>query len=301
MGPLSGETEPWSSRGAEERPESAPEDDQDDGGPELFRALGRQIRVLRERAGLTQRQLGDHLGYGEALVSSIERGRRTPQPEFLEAADRLLDAGGVLQAATEEVVRAKARARVRHPAWFRDYARLETDAVEISYFSTHTIPGLLQTEGHARALYTMRKPMLSEELIEQRVTARMSRKEILTNWPPPIVTCVIEEAVLQRPLGGRDVHAQQLATLLETAQLRNVELQVMPTERTGHAGMGGPFVLLTPKGKQQVAYGEVQNIRGLVTDQEEVRILAARYGSVRAQALTPGESLALIEKVLGDL
>lgn len=86
-------------------------------------------------SGLTQRELGDRLGCSEDLVSSLERGRRTPQREFLEAADELLDAGGLLRTTIEDVERAEAKARVRHPAWFRDYARLEREAVEINDYN----------------------------------------------------------------------------------------------------------------------------------------------------------------------
>jgi transcriptional regulator with XRE-family HTH domain len=275
----------------------------DDGelSSDLMRAIGKQLKVLRERAGLTQRELGDRLGYSEDLISSVERGRRTPQRELLEAADELLDAGGVLKAAIEDVERAKAKARVRHPAWFRDYARLEREAVELNFYNNHDIPGLLQTERRTRALYEMRKPLLGEDIIEQRVASRMARQEILTHWPPPMVTAVVEEVVLRRPIGGPEVHKEQLEQLIRLAQLRNVELQVMPTDRSEHAGMGGPFILLTPKGKAQVGYTEVQNSSRLVTDTEEVRILAARYGSIRAQALTMRESLDLIDSMRGEL
>lgn len=148
------------------------------------------------------------------------------------------------------------------------------------------VPGLLQTERRTRALYEMRTPLLNEDIIEQRVASRMDRQEILTYWPPPMVTAVIEETVLQRPLGGPEVHREQLEQLLKLGRLRNVELQVMPTDRSEHAGMGGPFVLLTPKGKPQVGYIEAQSSSRLITDSEDVRILAARYGSIRAQALT---------------
>ncbi|MFD6861044.1 MULTISPECIES: helix-turn-helix domain-containing protein [Streptomyces] len=267
---------------------------------DLFRALGRQIKVARVRAGMSQKELGDRLGYGEETISSVERGRRTPQPELLVAVDELLECGGLLAAAAEDVERARARRRVRHPEWFRDYARLELEAVELHYYGALSLPGLLQTEGHARAVFTARSPLLDEETIEQRLTARLARREILTRWPPPLVTFTVEESVLQRPIGGRDVHREQLKRLLEVAPLRNVELQVMPTDQPDHPSLGGPFTLLTPKGKPQVGYLEVQNVSRLVTDAEEVRILAARYGSIRAQALTPRESLALIERLLGD-
>jgi hypothetical protein len=78
------------------------------------------------------------------------------------------------------VERAKAKARVRHPAWFKDYARLEKSAVEINFYNNRDVPGLLQTELRAHALYAMRKPLLDPETIEQRVVSRVDRQTILT-------------------------------------------------------------------------------------------------------------------------
>ncbi|WP_435614524.1 helix-turn-helix domain-containing protein [Streptomyces coelicoflavus] len=268
---------------------------------DLFRALGRQIKVARERAGLSQKELGDRLGYGEETISSVERARRTPQPELLVAVDRLLECGGLLASAAEDVERAKTRRRVRHPEWFRDYARLEAEAVELRYFANQAVPGLLQTSDYARAVFASRQPFFDEETIEQRVVARMDRQELMTRWPPPTVTAIIQESILRQPFGGPDVQRGQLEQLLRTGHLRHVEIQVMPTASEEHAGMGGPFTLLARKGKPQVAYLEVQHISRLITDQEEVRILAAKHGSIRGQALTPRESLRLIEKMLGDL
>lgn len=202
-----------------QRPEPPDLPDEGEQSSDLFRAIGKQVKVLRERAGLKQRELGDRLGYGEDLVSSIERGRRTPQREFLEAVDELLGAGGLLKAAIEDVERARVKARVRHPAWFRDYARLEASAVEISFFSMVTVPGLLQTEDYARSTFTVRQPLWAEETIEQRVAARLARQEILTHWPPPMVTAVIDEAVLRREISGRKVQHGQLRHLLKLGAL----------------------------------------------------------------------------------
>ncbi|WP_030868151.1 helix-turn-helix domain-containing protein [Streptomyces sp. NRRL S-37] len=267
---------------------------------DLFRALGRQIKVARERAGLSQKELGDRLGYGEETISSVERARRTPQPELLVAVDRLLECGGLLASAAEDVERAKTRRRVRHPEWFKDYARLEQEAVELHDYSSLALPGLLQTEAHANVVFRTRQPFLDEATVEQRVAARLDRQQIFNRWPPPFTTFTIEESVLRRPLGGWDVHREQLEALLRFGRLRSVELQVLPMERKEHPSLGGPFIMLTPKGKPQVAYLEVQHISRLITDPDEVRILAARYGSIRAQALTPEESLTLIKKMLGD-
>lgn len=264
---------------------------------DLFRAIGRQIKLARERAGMSQKELGEHVGYGEEQISSIERGRRTPQPEFLAAVDELLGCGGLLAIAAEDVERAKKRRRVRHPEWFKHYAALEADAVEICFYSTLTVPGLLQTEAYARTIFTARRPILNDATIEQRVAARLDRQKILTRWPPPTVTAAIEESVLRRTIGGQPVQYEQLDRLMELSELRNVEIQVLPLSCAGHAGMEGPFILLTPEGKPQVGYGEFQSINRLITAPDEVRMLAARYGSIRGQALSPSDSRALIEKL----
>ncbi|OMI41153.1 helix-turn-helix domain-containing protein [Streptomyces sparsogenes] len=277
------------------------DEDAGDGAVDLFRALGRQIKVLRERAGLTQKALGERLGYAEETISAAERGRRVPQPELLEAVDDLLGADGVLKAAKEDVERAKAKARVRHPTWFKDYARLEAEAVDLCCFANQAVPGLFQTESYARAVFVSRQPLFDDETVETRVAARLARQGILTRWPVPAVSAVIQECVLRHPFGGRTVQRGQLEHLLDVARMRNVEVQIMPMASEEHAGMGGPFTLLTPKGRPQVGYLEVQHVSRLITDAEEVRVLAAKYGSIRSQALRPRESLLLIEKMLGEL
>ncbi|MFJ7244094.1 Scr1 family TA system antitoxin-like transcriptional regulator [Kitasatospora sp. NPDC098652] len=267
---------------------------------DFFRAIGKQIKLLRERAGMTQKELAHSVGYGEQLIRSVERGVRTPQPELLIAVDRVLNAGGLLAVAGDDVVKARAKARVKHPAWFRGYAVLEVDSIEMHDLATLDIPGLLQTEDHARAVYAMRQPPLSEEVIEMRVAARMARQEVLTRWPRGMFSWVIDESVLRRPLGGWDVHAAQLRRLLEVGRTRGMVIQVLPLNRTEHAGMGGPFILITPKGRPQHAYIEVQTSSRLISDPDEVRIMNARYNILRAQALDPEETLALIEKILGE-
>jgi transcriptional regulator with XRE-family HTH domain len=135
----------------EARPERPVESD---GTAHLFKALGKQIKVLRERAGLSQRELGAMVSYGEDLISAIERGVRTPQPEFLERIDEILRADGVLKAAVPDVREALARSRTRHPDWYRDYAQLEAQAVELHAYNNQSVPGPLQTESYAHAVFT---------------------------------------------------------------------------------------------------------------------------------------------------
>ncbi|RPK49317.1 hypothetical protein EES39_07965 [Streptomyces sp. ADI92-24] len=281
----------------EERPERPADSD---GTAHLFRALGRQIKVLRENAGMSQRDLGLAAHCGEDLISAMERGVRTPQPDFLARADQVLDAGGVLVAATEEVRDALTRSRTRHPDWFRDYARVEAEAVALHEYSAQVVPGLLQTEAYARAMFTQRRPLLNEETIERRVADRLARQQIFERWPAPTFSYVLEETLLRRPIGGWSVHADQLQQLLRVGRLRTVEIQVMPTDREEHPAIDGTFTLITPKGRSQAAYTELYGHPRLITEPEQVRVFSERYGIIRAQALTPRESLTLIEKMLGE-
>ncbi|MFI8075617.1 helix-turn-helix domain-containing protein [Streptomyces sp. NPDC086033] len=282
----------------ERRPETPAEAD---GTAGLFVALGKMVRLLRERKGLTQKEFGELVGYGPDAVSSMERGVRTLRPEVLIKADELLDAGGLLKEVLPEVEEAMAKTRTRHPEWYRSYAGLEAEAVELHFYANHGVPGLLQTEAYARTVFAKRRPLLDEETIEKRVADRLSRQQVFERWPSPMVSYVLEEIVLDRPIGGRRVHPDQLRHLLRVGGMRNIEIQVMPSRVEEHPNMDGAFNLLTPKGHGQVAYTEVQGYPRLITDSEEVRKIADRYGIMRAMALSPSESRKLIEQKLEEL
>ncbi|MFJ8691358.1 helix-turn-helix domain-containing protein [Streptomyces roseolilacinus] len=278
-----------------EGPTDSAEHDGDDPGTEVLRSFGKQLKIFRTLAGLSQAELGERLGYSEALVASVEQGRRIPKEHFLEKADEALGAKGVLAARREEV------ARVRYPSFFRDAARVEAQAVELHFYDTHVVNGLFQTEEYARAVFGMRRPLLDEETIEQRVAARLARQEIFSRRPAPLMSSVIEESVLRRPVGGGAAYRGQLEQLLLLGQKRNVELQVMPLDREDHAGLSGAFTLMETSASQRVAYVEVQNVSRLHTERKQVRDLEAQYGIIRAQALTPRESMVFIERLLGEL
>ena len=285
----------------EERERRAETPAEAEGTTELFSALGKMLKLLRERKGLTQKEFGQLVGYGPDQISAMERGVRTPRPEFLEAADELLDAGGLLKEVLPDVERAMSKSRTRHPEWYRSYAALEAEAVELHFYANHAVHGLLQTDDHARAVFSKRRPFLDEETVERRVADRLSRQQVFERRPAPIVSYVVEEVVLDRPIGGRRVHADQLRRMLHVGQMQNVEIQVMPTAVEEHPNLGSAFNLLTPPRHGQVAYTEAQGYPRLITDPEEVRKIADRYGIMRAMALSPSESRKLIEKKLEEL
>ncbi|KMS74018.1 helix-turn-helix domain-containing protein [Streptomyces leeuwenhoekii] len=267
---------------------------EDEEAAAVLRAVGRQIKMWREAAGLRQVELGTAIGYSEEMVSSVERGRRIPKPEFLDKTDEVTGAGGKISAMKEDVEKA------RYPKNVRDLAKLENEAVDLGAYTSSHIHGLLQTPEYAHAVYALRRPAFTEEEIERHVAARMARKSVFDRTPCPLFTFVQEETTLRRPIGGRMVLRRQLEHLLEMGALRHVSIQVMPTEREEHAGLSGPIRLLKLQDGTAVGHLEVQLHSRLVTDPREVQILEMRYGMIRAQALTPRESLAFIEKVLGE-
>ncbi|CAM5321216.1 DUF5753 domain-containing protein [Streptomyces viridifaciens] len=164
-------------------------------------------------------------------------------------ADDLLNAGGLLRLIADDVMKAKVRMSERHPAFSKAFTSEEAKALEVHEYSMFAIPGLLQTASHARALYEMRRPWLSTEQIDKWVAARLGRQEILAKWPMSSISWVVDESVLRRPLGGWDTHQEQLRHLLQVAEIRGLELQIMPLAKEQNAGMGGPFTLLTPPGR----------------------------------------------------
>lgn len=282
----------------ERRPETPAEAD---GTTGLFTAVGKLLKLLREQAGLTQKELGEAVRYGPDAISAMERGVRVTRPEVLEIADEVLGAKGLLKAVIPEIKEGMKKARTRHPEWYRSYAGLEAEAVEMHFYANQGVPGLLQTEDYARAMFSRRRPLLDDGTIEQRVADRLARQQVFDRWPAPMCSYVLEEVMLDRPIGGAAIRAGQLTRLLHIGGMRNVEIQVMPTSIEDHPNMGGAFNLLTPQKHPQVAYTEVQGFPRLITDVEEVRKIADRYGIMRAMALPPAESRALIEKKLGEL
>lgn len=263
-------------------------------GTGVVTAFGRQLKLLRTRAVLDRAEFGKRVGYSADTVASIEQGRRIPQARFIEKADEVLGAEGLLTALKEEVGKAQ------YPAFFRDMARLEARATALNVYAVYAVPGLLQTEDYARAVFHMQRPLLEDDVIEQRLEARMVRQEIFCRRPAALMSFVIEEAVLRRPIGGARVMREALEQILVTGQSRNVEVQVMPIEREDNAALGGPFSLIDTDKVQRLAYAEVQDHSRLYTDPAYVRTLEARYGILRSQALTPSESVAFIEQLMGD-
>jgi hypothetical protein len=269
-------------------------DPDDDWGVAVVATVGRQLKLRREAVGMRAGEFGTAVGYGEDLVYKIESGKRIPRPEFLDKADAVLGAGGLLSAMKEDV------GKVRYPKKVRELARLEGQAVEIGVYECISVNGLLQTPDHARALFEVWQPTYSAEDLERVLAARMARQSVFERSPAPALGFVQEEATLRRRVGGTMVWRAQLERLLEVGRLRNVTLQVMPMSSGAHCGLSGRIEILkfadgTAVGRSDGAFNGRPT-----TDPKQLRILELRYGTIRAQALPPQESLAFIEQLLGE-
>ncbi|MFH9427178.1 helix-turn-helix domain-containing protein [Streptomyces sp. NPDC017615] len=266
----------------------------DEWGAAVIATVGRQLKLRRETAGLRAAEFGTLIGYGEDLVYKVEAGKRIPRQEYLDRADEVLDAGGLIAAAWEDVK------RVRYPRKVRELGKLEAQAVEIGVYECNIIAGLLQTAAHAREVIGSAQPPYSPDDVERMVAARVARQSVFERSPAPALSFVLEEASLKRPIGGTMVWRQQLERVLEVGRLHNVVLQVMPTGVTAHSGLDGRIELLKFADGSAVGRSDGAFSGRPTSDPKQLRILELRYGTIRAQALPPGESLALIEQLLGE-
>ncbi|MFF2184337.1 Scr1 family TA system antitoxin-like transcriptional regulator [Streptomyces sp. NPDC058155] len=273
-----------------QKKQGSPEDNR----PGIWVGYGKLLRLHRDRAGLTQQELAHALGYSVELVASVEQGRRPAQTKFTEAAETRLNADGTLPVLQDDVDLAKL------PAFFQDFALIETEAVSRYDFEPLLIPGLLQTEDYARALFTAHCPPLSDETIEQHVEARLSRQKLLTRTPLVESCFIIGGAALTTVVGSKEVMRGQLQRLLEQGSMRNVEIQVMPSDRGFHPGHNGSMVILETLEHRRVGYIESQDVGLVITDATKVSTFGLRYGKLRTQALNAEESARLIERVAGE-
>ncbi|MEU1045305.1 helix-turn-helix transcriptional regulator [Streptomyces sp. NPDC005897] len=261
----------------------------------VIRTVVRQLKLWRESAGLTQAEFGTAIGYGEELVSSVERGRRIPRPEYLDRTDEALGAGGKIAALKQDV------AEVRYPKKVRDLKKLEAGATELCAYNNSVIHGLMQTEEYARAVLRARRPPFTADQLEQQVAARLARQDIISNTTAQAAFSFVQcESTLRRPIGGKMVMRGQLERLLEVSAFHHVDLQVLPLSREENSGLDGSFRLLRLADGTTVGHVEVAHISRVIAEPREVQLLDIQYGIIRAQALSPRESTALIEKVLGE-
>ncbi|GHE81984.1 transcriptional regulator [Streptomyces longispororuber] len=260
-----------------------------------MKMVGALLAVHREAAGYTQRSLAEHFCMSEDQIASIEQGRRPLKMDLAIQLDDLLGTKRTLQTAVDHMPEVDLV-----PRFAEEYLDREREAIVISWYETMLVPGLLQTEAYARALFRGRVPVYDEDEIEQLVAKRIERRDILHRRHPPIVSFVIWEAALRTRLGGGTVYAEQLRHLREYAELPGLDLQILPLCGDSHAGLSGPFTVLETPEHQRLVYTETVRGSHLIVDPDEVAILNQKYAMLRMQALNPSESRGLLDRLLGE-
>jgi hypothetical protein len=173
-----------------------------------------------------------------------------------------------------ELVRRLAHeARQKKDLWWRAYGELpdmvktfidlETAAESIQLYEALLIPGLLQTENYTRSILTAHQRSPSPEALNRQVELRIARQAILTRPSPSSLSVVLDEAAIHRLVGGSQVMRNQLKRLIETAEMPNVSLQIIPFEAGEHPSMVGPFQILS---FPDLSYPEVVFIENPIGD-----------------------------------
>ncbi|MCF2531961.1 helix-turn-helix domain-containing protein [Yinghuangia soli] len=255
--------------------------------------LGREIQIRREAAGLTQQELGRQTLTSRQLLAAIEAGTRIPKQSFIERAEIVLRAGGTLRRLYDDMMDGL------YGPWFGHFVKLEKTAKEIRVFSAQLVPGLLQTEEYARALYETHEPPRSAKEIEEQVAARMARQQILVRAdpPPPRAWFILDEAVLRRWPNAPDVARPQLRKLLEVGKLPHVTILVVPFAQGTHAGRDGSQIVLSFEDSEDIGYVEPVGGGLVVTDFLRVAEMRARHDVLLSEALSADQSAKLIREI----
>ncbi|WP_405873946.1 Scr1 family TA system antitoxin-like transcriptional regulator [Streptomyces sp. NBC_00005] len=262
-----------------------------------LRTFGAVVQALREHAGLSRADLAARVQYSKHTVESVELGRRMPDAAFVDRAEEVTGNTGALRKAARHLTRGEAGLA----AWFRRWARLEREAVSLCTYECRLVPGLLQSEAYARAVFEGTIPLRTDEELEAQLAARMERQAVMRERPTVPFSFIVEEHVFRRRFGDAEAMRELLDHVLERSTPRNVTLQVVPLDAGLHACLDGPVQILeTPEG-QRLGYSEGQKNGRLISDPKEVSVLCQRYDTLRSQALNPKESRDLLERLRGEL
>ncbi|MFJ6851912.1 helix-turn-helix domain-containing protein [Streptomyces sp. NPDC091271] len=251
---------------------------------------GWELRRRREAVGLKQGQLGEIIFCTGSLIGQIETTKKVPTRDFSERLDAALGTDGVFSRLVGLVLRSQL------PTWFQPYAEMEARATYISTYQAQLVYGLVQTEEYARAVLATGMP----DDLEGLVSARMERQRILEREQPPLAWAILDEAVLHRPIGGREVMRNQLARLLEFTRHRWMRIQVLPFVTGEHSSLAGSFTAMRFENDPDIVYTEDLISGHMTASPEAIREAARRYAHLQAAALSIEDSAALITRVMEE-
>ncbi|MPY62163.1 helix-turn-helix domain-containing protein [Streptomyces spongiae] len=250
------------------------------------------MKHFRESVGLTQEGLAGEIPCDRSHVARVEAGTRVPQDTFAKKCDEVLGTGGVLMRLWGRI---DWYPQVEHPDWFRRRAEMDAVAVALREYQERVVPGLLQTEAYARALFSR---VTSGEELEERVRARLSRQQRFLEADGPFYAVVLDESCLRNVVGSHAIMRDQCAHLLDVGRRPNIRIQVAPAALPGLVRPNAPMSLIKlPDGLEWV-YSESLD-RGHFNDDPTVHARHSQtYDVLRADAPSAPDSAALISDVM---
>lgn len=257
--------------------------------------FGAELRRSREAAGLTQQELGERVFCSGSYIGQFEAAVRKPQRDVAQRIDAELGTDGLLTRMCEELINNSPFAD-----YFADAAELERFAVTITEYAPQLVPGLMQTEAYARAVFRAAQPLLPEDELNALVATRLERASILRDPQRPtrpLLWIILDETVIRRPVGGPAAMCGQLAHVARLVRAGRVIVQVLPFSAGAHALMEGLLQIMTFQDAPPVAYVEGPYTGQLLDDPSILAKCQLSYDLIRAAALPCDASLALIESV----
>ncbi|MGW2977685.1 DUF5753 domain-containing protein [Streptomyces humidus] len=253
---------------------------------------GTELRRQRQLAGVSLDRLSDIVNYSKTQLHGVETAERLPLPPLSAKLDAAFGTGGLFEGLWSIIQ------RERFPDRYRRFMELADQATDIHEYAGHLVPGLLQTPAYARALLRVGDPEASGEEIERKVGLRVGRQGRLGEGDGPRLWALLEEGVLRRPVGGPATMREQLRALLSYAESPRIEVQVIPYSHGEHALLDSTLTLLTLPNTTAIAYVESNYSGQLIEDPTEAMKRRRAYDLLRANALSPRESAAMIEAAM---
>lgn len=284
------------------------------GGPTVrHRRLAFELRRLRGRSDMTGDQVAERLGWSASKVSRLEHGRTGYKLRDVES---LLDLYDVHGADRDELL-ALTRGTYRKswlesesaslPSQFAAYVSMEAEADTIWDWEPLIVPGLLQTEAYAMAIFEAWQSVVttSPAEIKRRLDIRLARQQLLVRDPPPELTVVLDESVLSRQIGGAEVMRGQLGHLLDCSRRPTIEVRVVPLNAY-HPVLTGSFSHMQFPGSEDVTFGDMVAIEELasnhyIEDEDETYLYRLAFERLLAESLDQRHSQELIEKYMHEL
>ncbi|MFC9595506.1 helix-turn-helix domain-containing protein [Streptomyces sp. NPDC056944] len=270
--------------------------------------LGSELRRLREQSGMSAQQAAALLGVDRTRIPNIESGRFGISPERVRT---LAFNYGCPDTGLVDLLAAMAHERDRGwweehrgllPPSLLDIAELEFHASELETSVTTHIPGLLQTEDHARAVFDTAVPALPGPDLEARLALRLRRQQVLDRDRPVRYEAVIHEAALRMRFGGPEVTRAQLEHILAHTERDTVSVRVIPFAAGGFPGAGQSFTYVSAPVPQLDTVQLDSSHGSLLLDTDmQLRRYRGLLDRLRGLALSATESRAFVRAISQDL